>query len=88
MSLLDQVLSTKPNVSFSSYYKFSFNFQGKTTLPNGNIIQINASLGGSADEIYSLSISTTTQELLSKDTFNYISVENLTTGESENWNTY
>lgn len=50
-------------------------------MANGQLVKINASLGGNADDIYRVEISATTQELLSKDTFNSISVENTVTGK-------
>lgn len=88
MTLLEKVLNAKPMVTFSSYYKYSFSFSGTVTLDNGQLVKINASLGGEADNIYRTEISATTQELLTKDTFNSISVENTVTGETDSWNDY
>jgi hypothetical protein len=88
MTLLEQVLDIKPKVIFNSYFKYSFTLIGKTTLSNGDEISITASMGGSADDIYRLSISANSEEILAKEHFNSITVKNVNTGEEESWNDY
>ncbi len=39
-------------VEFTSYYKYSFSFRGKT--PDGNTVVV--SIGGSSDDIYKLDV--------------------------------
>ena len=78
--IIDILISKNIELSFSNYFKFSFNFQGKY-----DHYTIYASCGGSADDIYSLSIEPNSKMILSKNNFYYISVTNTQTGETVSW---
>jgi hypothetical protein len=58
-------------LKFSSYYKYSFSFRGNTE----DGLEIYASVGGSADDIYKFSVDANTEETLKSLLPNYISVK-------------
>lgn len=69
---LEQIKEKYGNVKmkFNGYYKYSFSFTGKTE--DGE--EVHASVGGSADDIYTLDVSAEKEETINSLWPNYITV--------------
>lgn len=81
--MIDELCKKNIPLNFASYFKYCFSFKG--TYQN---YEINASIGGSAEDIYRLEVNPNTTMVLSKENFNCISVKNLTTGETDQWSDF
>lgn len=71
--LIKKALDLKPQVTFSSYYKYVFTYEG-TVVVDGVLYKILASLGGDASDIYGVEVVPGVAETLTKNAFNCITL--------------